>query len=76
MKTMIPDLSDLVITPTFRIFRVVDISIDHESGLCVDRGGAILEIPTEFVICVKNIVSKVEYEKLQRWFLLSSISLN
>lgn len=73
---MLPDLSDLIITPNYGIFRVVDISCDLEIVLCIDRGGALLEIPTDSVVCLKHITNKVDYEKLQRWFLLSSISLN
>ena len=73
---MLPDLSDLIITPNYGIFRVVDISCDSKIVLCIDGGGALLEIPTDSVVCLKHITNKVDYEKLQCWFLLSSISLN
>jgi len=70
------ELSDLVITPFFGILRVVDISFDNESTLCIDRNGVLYDIPSVYIFPVKLLIDNSNYNRLQKWFLLSQIGMN
>lgn len=70
------ELSDLVITPFFGILRVVDISIDNEIVLCIDKNGVLYDVPSVYIFPVKLLIDNSNYNRLQKWFLLLQIGMN